>query len=322
MTSKLFVVSTVLFAFLFIIPISAVKAADSDVVGVIISPPVIEKQVAAGDVINDVIKVTNPNSSSNLEVAVSVEDFKAKGEEGQQDFIDPATSSNGFSLGSWITTEKSFILNANESKEIKYTVTVPQDAEPGGHYGVIFFSPKLVNEATASSGSGVVAIPKIGSLILLTTPGDIKYSANIIQFNTDKKLYLNIENAINMLTRFQNLGTTHVKPQGNITIKNMLGKQVASLPVNDKLGNVLPDSIRKFENDWAKKYGFGLYRAEVNLVYNDGKTATAASSFWILPWMLIVIIIVVILILIWISRNLHWGGNSKPLKVTETKETL
>lgn len=285
------------------------KAADttSSVAGLIVSPPLIEKEVTVGNSYDGKIKITNPNSSTDLNVEISVDDFKANGEEGEQTFVDPAENST-YSLGAWVKIDKSFTLAANETKEIPYSVNIPTNAEPGGHYGVIFFIPS-VQKSGSLSGNGVMAIPKIGSLLLFKVPGDIKYDGNIQEFKINKKLFGDSKSVVDFVTRFQNLSSTHVKPQGNIVIKNTFGKEVANLVVNEKMGNVLPDSIRKFDNSWEKKYGFGYYKATITLAYGDSGVATSEVSFWIIPWKETAGAIVIIIILIWIISHLKWGGS-------------
>lgn len=288
---------------------SMVKAADANVAGVIISPPITEKEVQPGSEHSGIIKVTNPNTSTDLKITVSINDFKANGEEGDQTFVDPTTNTS-LALGAWITIEQEFTLSANQTKEVSYKVKVPSDAEPGGHYGVIFFSPSIV-ATTGVSGSGVTAVPKIGSLLLFTVPGDIKYQGSIAEFSANKKIFIDSTNKVDLLTRFQNLSTNHVKPQGDIVITNLLGKEVATLSVNEKMGNVLPESIRKFENSWEKKYGFGLYKATVSLAFGDSGSAKSELSFWIIPWKETAGAIVILIILIWILTHLRWGGGKK-----------
>lgn len=306
---------------------SQARAAEEEVNGVIISPPLIEKQADPGSIFSDSIKVTNPNTTADLLVTVNVEDFMAKGEDGQQTFIDPAENNSSFSLGKWITvSEKSFTLKANESKTVNYSINIPKDFEPGGHYGVIFFSPKLASGATAGSNA-VTAIPKIGALILFTIPGAISYNGQISTFEagkkTDsafiaKKFFIDSNNIIDYLTKFQNSSPIHVKPLGNITVKNMFGKEVGKMAVNEKTGNVLPGSIRKFENQSEIKHGFGLYNASVTLAYGENETATATYSFWIVPWKETAGSIVVLIVLIWIIRHLSWKKKNKQVISSKT----
>lgn len=295
----------------------ASKAADVPVAGLIVSPPIKEQEIMPGNAVTNIIRVSNPNKSADLAVSVETQDFTAQGEDGQQGFIDPNTNTSTFSMGKWILIQKEFVLKADETKEISYTINVPANAEAGGHYGVIFFTPSIVNGNSALNGSGVMTVPKVGSLVLVNIPGDIKYDGKIVEFLAGKKLYINSNNTVDFLTRFQNLGTTHVKPQGDIVIKNTLGKVVGTLKVNDKMGNVLPDSIRKFENSWTKNHGIGLYKATVTLASGNGSTVSAVISFWILPWKEIIIGIVALIILLFIFSHISWRkpNNQGPANV-------
>lgn len=301
MLKKLLLVISVLFVSL--LTFSYTEAADSS--GLVISPPLKELETAKGGTFSDNIKITNPTTSV-LTISVTIQDFAAQGEEGGQIFLDPATDNQNFSLAKWVTIDNNnFSLNPSETKEIKYTVKVPENAEPGGHYGVIFFSPQAQNSAIIS-GSGTVVIPKVGTLLLVSVPGDINYQGKIATFSTNKKLYSNSQNIVSLISRFENLSSVHVKSQGTITIKNALGKSVAELTVNEKNGNVLPDSVRKFQNEWEKKYGFGWYKADLKLVYGNAQTVTANLMFWIIPWKETAGAIVILIVLIWIATHIRW----------------
>ncbi|MCX6702444.1 MAG: hypothetical protein NTW60_01075 [Candidatus Wolfebacteria bacterium] len=316
MIKKLTLLSLCVLAFYMVGFVGITRAEDDKGAGIIVSPPLTEKTAETGTTITGSIKITNSNASSELVVDVTTEDFIAKGEDGQQTFVDPETNTGKYSLAKWIEVEKNFTVPANDSKQVPYSITVPSDAEPGGHYGVIFFSPSIVSDAAAG---GVTAIPKVGALMLITVPGEVRYSGNIIEFST-KKLFIDSSNKVDFITRFQNTGSVHVKPTGSIEIKNMLGKSVAKSTVNEKLGNVLPDSIRKFDNNWTSKHGFGLYNTNVTLTYADGKTATSTLSFWIIPWKETAGGIVLLIILIWIMRHLSWRRAGKPEKQEKPKK--
>jgi hypothetical protein len=298
---KSFLITFVLLISLFFVGYA--QAADST--GLVVSPPLKELETSLGGSFTDNIKITNPTENV-LKISVSIQDFAAQGEEGGQTFLDPATDSQTFSLAQWVTVDSNnFSLNAGETKEIKYTVKVPDNAEPGGHYGVIFFTPRPSSQSVIS-GSGAVVVPKIGTLLLVSVPGAMKYDGKIASFSTDKKLYLDSKNIVDLISRFENLSSVHVKPQGTISIKNAVGKKVADIVVNEKNGNVLPDSIRKFSNSWEKKYGFGWYKADLKLVYGNAQTVTASLMFWIIPWKETAGAIVILLVLIWIATHIRW----------------
>ena len=277
--------------------------AQESKIGLVISPSLREAKVSPGDKYSDVVKVTNP-TESNLTVDVSVQNFLAQNEEGDKKFLD-ATETTTYELAKWITVEKKFTLKPNETKEVNYSINAPANAEPGGHYAVLLFSPKLEKPADVA-GSGALIESKIGTTLLVTVPGNLTYGAKIAEFSTSKNLFTDSTNSIDLVTRFQNLSSVHVKPQGSIVIKNVLGSTVASLVVNENQNNVLPDSIRKFTNNWEKKSGFGPYRATISLNYGDGKTVASELSFWIIPWKETLGVIVIIIVLIWILSRLQW----------------
>ncbi len=278
----------------------------STATGLAVTPPLKEISINAGQSFSDTIKVSNPTNST-LNIAVSYQDFFSKSEDGTPSFSDLNSS---YSLAKWITSDKSFTLNSGETKDFSYTISVPANAEPGGHYGVIFFTPALVS-GSATTASGVTTIAKIGSLLMVTVPGTIVYDGEISSFSTNQNLYTNSKNIIDFTTRFANLGTNHVKPTGTIVIKNMFGAQVANLIVNENQGNVLPQSIRQFTNEWSKNYGFGWYKAQVNLTYANNQNLTSDLTFWIIPWKETVGGVLVLILIIWLFSNLTWKNKNK-----------
>ncbi|MDD5376789.1 MAG: DUF916 domain-containing protein [Candidatus Gracilibacteria bacterium] len=249
-----------------------------------ISPLKYELTVGAGKETSEIIKVTN-NSDIPITLYTSKEDFIAGDDTGTPTFVKPQNQiSDEYSLSNWINIENANVtLAKGETREVRFTVKVPQKGEPGGHYGAIFFSPG------APSGAQVAVVQRLGVLILINVPGDIQIAGSVESFDIGKKL----ENAftpasdfnafpIVFETKFKNEGNTHLKPTGRIelidengeTLKNIgkeaitspagafIGeKMVDYIPVNDGLGNVLPKSERRFESAWE---GFGYQELQAD----------------------------------------------------------
>jgi hypothetical protein len=93
----------------------------------------------------------------------------------------------------------------------------------------------------------------------------------------------------------ENRGNGHIKPIGSITVTNMVGSEVASMQVNEMGGNILPGTVRRFQNEWNDQFGFGRYEALLTLNFgtppNQGgmgiQNTTATTNFWIIPWKLV-----------------------------------
>lgn len=286
----------------FLVPVKTFAADD---VGLVISPPTKEQEILPGNMVEGIIRVTNLNSERDLVVTAEPKDFTAGGLDGEPEFLDESNGS--YSLANWIIINKSFDLKSGETKEISYKINVPANAEPGGHYGSVLFTPKV---AAGTGANGVVALPTVASLILVTVPGDIAYSGSIKSFSTNKNLYLDSKNLVEFLSSFENAGSVHVKPKGNIVIKNIFGKESAKISYNEKSGNVLPGSPREFKNSWQKDYGFGRYVAELNLTFGENISATSKIVFWIIPlWLTIISLVglaLIVFLIVFIARHISW----------------
>lgn len=264
--------------------------------GITISPVRIEDLVDPGEKLTKTLKVTN-SSASSKKLYGFLKDFKAGNESGAPILIEPG-SEEGSYLASWITVPSEGIEFApGEEKELNFTIDVPADVGPGGYYGGVYFGtkPPRLNIDSEDKGAGMSVGQQSGALVLLQVKGDVKEEADIREFATDKEVY-GTPFDVTFITRVENKGNVHVKAIGHIRIENMFGKEVALIPMNENGGNVLPGSIRRFEEMWSDDMGFGRYYAEVILSYGtnvrlggQGKqTLTGGKYFWIMPWRIIV----------------------------------
>ena len=271
-----------------------VKAAPFTGKGLTISPPSRELTIKPGESVTETVKITNPTADL-LEVFPAAMDFKAKDDSGEPAFYVPDKDNPGkYALSSWVTFPQGKIALASQQVvNFTYTITVPADAEPGGHYGAVFFAnepPKT--DAPASSEVSITSM--VGSLVLIRVPGNIKDGAQLLEFDSAKGLYTS--SPISFTFRIANQGNVHFRPRGEIIIKNWQGKYVESVPVNVQQGNVLPDSSRSFHEKWAPgKAPIGRFTANLAVIYGDSgntdgaKTLSRTVTFWVLPlWIFIV----------------------------------
>lgn len=255
---------------------AVVASATVSAAGISISPLKFELNVAPASETSGTVKITNDTGKA-ITLYTSREDFVAGDDSGTPTFVKPQNQgSDVFSLANWITIEdKNLTLAQGETREVRFTVKVPGNAEPGGHYGAIFFAP-------AADKGQVAVIQRLGALVLVDVPGEAKVSANLEKFeigtSSGTKFDAKTEFStfpIAFSTRLKNDGNVHVKPTGKIelvdesgeVLKNVGKESIVSpqgafvgeklvdyVPVNDGLGNVLPNSERRFESAWE---GFG-----------------------------------------------------------------
>jgi len=292
--------------FLFIFAIADIAQAQSSA-GIKISPVKTEEMVDPGEVFKSQIKVTNESGETRT-FYVYLRDFKSEGESGMAKLVIPGTE-EGYYLASWIDVSREGIeLAPGQERVVPFTVNIPENIGPGGYFGAIILGtePPRIYQQNEEKGAGMSIAQQTASLLLLRVKGDVFEEAHIREFNTDKDFY-NTPFLVDFLIRIENTGNVHIKPHGAISIKNMFGKEVRVLKINENGGNILPRSIRRFnENTWEEKSAFGKYTATLGITYgvsvNDGgqgkNSLVAVKTFWIIPWR---IIIPVFLTLLFIS---------------------
>ncbi len=212
-------------------------------------------------------------------------------------------------------------LGPKQKKDITVAVKVPEGANAGGYYGAIRFAP-----ASASQGANVGLTASVGTIILVTVPGNLTQRLDLAQLsaaqNGKAKSFFTSGN-VDVLTRLKNSGDIHVKPFGKVQIKNMFGKVVNEFEFNnaEPRANILPDSTRKFTNSLPKAKLLGRYTIEANLGYSQGSgnLITAKASFWYMPVWAMILLMVIILAIVGGIYYLVRKFSSKPKSSAKTK---
>ncbi len=255
------------------------------------------------------IRVIN-DTSQRQTYYLLVQNFVAVGEEGRQEYLPEEDTSD---LVSWINLDqKSLTLDAGQSGDFKWMIKLPNDAEPGGHYATVFFSTMPTAQKDASVGLG----SKTGVLFLVNVNGEIQETAKIDSFTVLSRHGFFNRLPVDFELRVKNQGNVHIKPNGNIVIKNIFGNKMASIQANPNISRVLPNSIRRIYSFWGsketdkpksfinelmaewKEFGLGRYSAEAEIFYgNRGQKMSAGAIFWVFPWRLFVVAFALLLLL-------------------------
>lgn len=275
-------------------------------------PPSVEFTADPGQTIQTEVKLYNETASS-MTLYSDVRNFSAKDESGTPtfDFTTEPTD-----LATWIdVSEEPLVIGAGERVSIPVTITVPNDAEPGGHYAVLFYG----NQPPSDGGATQIAIgSKVGSLFLVRVSGEIVENGSIASFGLgDKQFATHLPVVFGL--RFNNSGNVHVRPTGTITVTNMFGKTSTTLELNPNKGATLPGTIRNYQTTWEKNtaasstgniwsdfwkevgnewrnFAFGRYTAQAVMTFGatTPQQTGASVSFWIIPWQLLSILVIIV----------------------------
>jgi hypothetical protein len=304
------------------------RAAEPAAIGLTVSPPTFELSANPGSVLDNTIRITN-ESNDVITFEAAVEDFTVSGTEGTVN-VNPDPAPNAFSK--WFSfTQREFRLEPKQSVQASFTVQVPQDAEPGGHFASVLFRPKV----TATPGAtGARVVQRVGSLVLMRVSGAVNEAGSIqklvpktfvgqwdevtasdgktkILVARDEKLgeeklrkwFERGPVAFDLIVK--NEGNVHFKPAGTLTISNIFGRKIATQAIDPR--NVFPGGERRTTIIWphnGRLWG-GLYRAQVTAIYgSQNKILTANTTFWGFPPVAAGVIVVTLILLVLLRRRL------------------
>lgn len=198
-----------------------------------------------------------------------------------------------------------FDLAHNQRARIPVTVTLPADAEPGGFYGSVLVQTVAIEGRQGDTAGTVPQSPiiaRVGTLFFVTVPGEIERNAELKDFGTIPEQRFYQDGPIHFGLLYENTGSIHVAPYGELRIHNMFGEEVGYLELEPWF--VLPSSLRLREIAWNRDLLFGRYTATVaiNRSYDD-VIDNMSYSFWVLPWKPLVLSFVVLFIVIFAIRS-------------------
>lgn len=208
-----------------------------------------------------------------------------------------------YTIKDYITfPKKTFTLDLGERARIPVTITIPPDAEPGGFYGSVLVSTvKTDTSEVEDGGTRSPIIARIGTLFFVTVPGDVAKQGQTKEISTvnDKLWYESGPISLHIL--YENTGSVHLNPYGELRIKNLFGEEVGFVELEPWFA--LPNSLRTREVIWDRELLFGRYTATayVNRGYDD-IVDEVSVSFWVMPWKAVGGIFLVVFIIIFAVR--------------------
>jgi len=272
-SSKIFLIA---FALCFLL-VNAVKA-ETVVPKIGVSPSTFELELERGKVFEGTIKIFN-KSDVPIPMIVHATDFSAVNETGQMVFddslSDPVSSSK-----LWFKLENpNILLDPQGFENLKFSINVPDNAEPGGHYAVVLFEPQLPSYYFAPDQPKT--IPIIGVLFLLSVKGEgpgTNEPLQVLEFSIPANLHLKfLEKSLASVfgvfseawaagekevlivessnfpfsLRIKNNDIYHIKPEGKLEIFNLLGMKVGETEIQKT--TILPGKIRQIPVEFKEK---------------------------------------------------------------------
>lgn len=193
-----------------------------------------------------------------------------------------------------------FTIAAGQRVTVPVTVAIPADAEPGGRYGSLLVQTETTGAQVANRPSTAV-VSRIAVLFFVTTPGTLDRSGSLVDFTTvpDRQVFSGGPITLGLL--YENTGTVHTNPAGEIIVRNLFGQEVGYLEALPWFS--LPQSLRLREVVWERASLLGRYTATANVYrgYEDSAGQpiidTRTVTFWVLDWVVFGVGVGVLLVL-------------------------
>lgn len=232
-------------------------------------------------------QVVKPGDEAVLIVAVRNDENELITIGGEVDAftIDPQTGQAHFGAADyakrWVEiTSKQKVLAPHEKTELIFTVTVPVNAEPGGHYLGLF--------ATQAAGTGDIGIrSRVGTLLFLYVAGSVEENISVTDFSFGSRWVW--RGPVEVFLGVHNDGSIHVVPTGTVTVANRTGEIVVNAPINAAKRLILPDAR------WQEQFSLIVPWWQIGPLSVQGvieyglseQTATVSGMVWYVPWWVI-----------------------------------
>jgi hypothetical protein len=256
-----------------------------DVGDFVVGPGRTEIELRPGETVVQEITVTN-RISNNRTFKLEVEDISGSDDSSKSVML--AGEEHGpYSIRDYISfPEDSFTLALGERARIPITITIPRDVEPGGYYGSVLVSTERTSDSTLENVPRSPIIARVGSLFFLTVPGETNIEGKTLNISLINDKWWYEKGPVQLGILYENTGSLHVNPYGELSVKNMFGEEVGFVELEPWF--VLPTSLRLREITWDREFLLGRYTvtAKVNRGYED-IIDEVSVSFWVLPWKIV-----------------------------------
>ena len=256
----------------------------------LITPMTQKMELKAGESYTGTIKVANPaDATREFSFVAEVSPYGVVGEDYTADL---KTKSNRTMIADWIKLEDAKgTLEPNGTANIKFTITVPEDAPAGAQYAAIVVSQS--KDEAKKSGMNVDNIVEIASIIYGEVEGETVMDGHILEnevpgFSTTAP--------ITVSAKFDNHGNVYDSAMITIAAKNNITGEVY-LPTENNEGFyeelILPDTTRAVERNVEGLPFLGIVHIEQSINYN-GEVSKLEKDVIICPvWFMVLAAVVV-----------------------------
>ena len=241
-----------------------------------------------GGVYTGKVTVVNPaDATENFAYKVSVTPYSVMG----RDYtVDLATENNRSMIAKWIEIdEPTGEIAPNESKDVEFTITVPEDVPAGGQYAAITVASD--DSLESNEGVAVQSVFEMASIIYGSVAGETKRSGDILENYVPG---FSVVVPVKLRAVLQNEGNIHEDATFIVQVSNAFtGTVILPTEGDDGIYNevVMPETTRDVERNVSNLPSIGVMKISQTIYYN-GKVETKEKNVIICPiWFLALVLL-------------------------------
>lgn len=313
--------TSLIILWLVIYPFLILSGSNAQGLSLSIYPPIIEVDTTPPSSPTVPITIQN-NNSEDVELEIVLTPFKTDGVTGSV-ILDPAIMQTGFypyykqRIQFLLDGKKtnSIKLEALESKEIILNINLEKGDPPGDYY----YSISFISQTNQPRETSISQLPAgIATNLILSIGPREEARGGITEFTTSK---FKSKGPIEFKLLIHNASKHVINPTGTITITNMFGQKVGSIPLLPQY--ILAGSDRQLISEkhasgearlkykdldtnprviWEENFLLGWYKADASVKLADnGRTITSSTYFIAFP----IYLFFPLVILIFISLSIY-----------------
>lgn len=303
---------------------STTKTVTNDANTLKISPVRTDLSIKPGQ--TGTVKMTITNLTGSPQTVQPIEnDFIAGDENGTPALIlDASKYAPTHSLKRFMQPIGNVTVPAHSTSNVMLSIKVPANAQAGGYFGAVRFTP-----VGANGNEQVNLSASAASIVLMTVPGALVEQLSLNQFTLTQNgssvgSFLTGGKNVAVNFKFTNQGNVQVAPFGQIYVKRG-DKVVYSSNFNqtDPRAMVLPDSARKWTVPLKDMSKFGHYTIGATFTYGTtNKSIDITKTIWVIPLAyiigavvaLVILILIIVAIVYFTKRRMRRGARARKSK--------
>ena len=250
------------------LPVSALGPVEAENKGLYISPLRNYLTLNAGESVTRAFTVANLTDTP-MDISTHIERFSVVDYNYDYEF--------GTATNDWVAIkQQTFSLKPYESREVTYSVTLPDSATPGGYYYTLYAASTVTSGATNTT-------LRAATLLYLTVNGTLKRTSVVTSHSLP---FLVISPRVEYTLAIKNTGNVHYFAQLSSAVDGLFYHNAP----NGTSQLLMPSKIRQLDASIATPVIPGIYKLTYTITPDDGVGYAESRYFLYAPlWFIILI---------------------------------